>query len=342
MNWLAWAVQNPQHRAEVAIVLIGKRGTGKGLLGGTMCHLFGGHAVHISNAMHLAGRFNEHMRNTSWLFADEAYWPGDKNAEGTLKRLITEYFLFVEPKFRGGFMARNMLHVLMAANEGWPVPAGEKERRFEIFRVSEAQLQKDEYFTPIYNQLDDGGYEAMLWDLQHMDLDEFHPRLNPKSGSALLEVQAQSLDPLDTWWVELLENGQLPGSHPECPNRAITNGYEAIANVDTHGGTFGSQTRVKVKGLVEHARDSDPRLRWKSYHAIGQYLGAKERGCKPIEKVQFHRRSGWEFPPLKEARAAWEKRYPGWPWRLPDKQDWDFVSDEDAATMDLYGNAVTN
>jgi Family of unknown function (DUF5906) len=101
-----------------------------------MCRIFGQHAVHISSADHLAGRFNAHLRDACLLFADESYWPGDKRAEGTLKRLITEPDLLIEPKGRDAVTARNMLHVMMASNEDWIVPAGEHERRFAVFDVS--------------------------------------------------------------------------------------------------------------------------------------------------------------------------------------------------------------
>jgi hypothetical protein len=140
LNWLAWAVQHPDERAEVALALLGKRGTGKGVLGNAMCRIFGQHAIHISSADHLGGRFNAHLRDACLLFADEAYWPGDKGAEGTLKRLITEPDLFIEPKGRDAVQIRNMLHVLMGSNENWVVPAGEHERRFAVFNVSECHM----------------------------------------------------------------------------------------------------------------------------------------------------------------------------------------------------------
>ena len=59
-------------------------------------------ATHISSVDHLAGRFNAHLRDACLLFADEAYWPGDRSDEGTLKRLITEPTLFIEAKGRDG------------------------------------------------------------------------------------------------------------------------------------------------------------------------------------------------------------------------------------------------
>ena len=55
IRWLAWAVQHPDQRAEVALVFKGGRGVGKGTLGNAMCRIFGQHGVHISNASHLTG-----------------------------------------------------------------------------------------------------------------------------------------------------------------------------------------------------------------------------------------------------------------------------------------------
>ena len=45
INWIAWAVQNPADRAEVALVFRGKKGTGKGTLGNTL-------VIHLRAARH--------------------------------------------------------------------------------------------------------------------------------------------------------------------------------------------------------------------------------------------------------------------------------------------------
>jgi hypothetical protein len=90
MRWLAWTVQHPDQRAEAALVFKGKRGTGKGTLGNCMMVLFGQHSHQVSNSKHLTGNFNAHMRDVCFLFGDECYWPGEKQAEGTIKRMITE------------------------------------------------------------------------------------------------------------------------------------------------------------------------------------------------------------------------------------------------------------
>ncbi len=181
IRWIAWAFQNPAERAEVALVLLGKRGTGKGTLGNALCRIFGQHGTHISSAEHLAGHFNGHLRDACLLFADEAYWPGDKGAEGSLKRLITEPDLFIEAKGRDGITVPNMLHVVMASNEDWAVPAGEEERRFAVFEVSDCRKQSEAWFQALYAEMDGGGLAAMLHDLLAFDLGDWHPRRIPRT-----------------------------------------------------------------------------------------------------------------------------------------------------------------
>ncbi len=71
----------------------------------------------------MTGRFNAHMRDCIFFFADEAFWAGDKQGEGQLKRIITEDTLVVEAKGRDPVTVRNMLHILISSNEDWAVPS---------------------------------------------------------------------------------------------------------------------------------------------------------------------------------------------------------------------------
>jgi len=99
------------------LVFQGEEGTGKGFFGRALATIFGQHGLHISSATHLAGHFNAHLRGTAYLFADEAFWPGEAANEGTLKRLITEPTLFIEAKGRDGVEEDNMLKIVMASNK---------------------------------------------------------------------------------------------------------------------------------------------------------------------------------------------------------------------------------
>src|SRR5262249_48766458 len=83
---LAEMVENPHKQGRVVIVLRGKQGIGKGILGTTMCSFYGPHALHLSGPEHLLGRFNDHLEGKSFIFVDEAFWAGDKKHLGALKR----------------------------------------------------------------------------------------------------------------------------------------------------------------------------------------------------------------------------------------------------------------
>ena len=312
IKWVAWSFQNPAERAGAALVFKGKKGTGKGTLGNALCRIFGQHGTHISSAEHLAGRFNGHLRDACLLFADEAYWPGDKGAEGSLKRLVTEPDLFIEAKGRDGVTMTNMLHIIMASNEGWIVPAGEDERRYAVFTVADTHMQDEEWFGPIYAETASGGDAAMLYDLLRMDLAGWHPRRIPKTAG-LLEQQSQSLRPEEAWWVELLQSGKLWGADPRDPGSAVSNSYEE--EIDNG---FGGRRTVTRKGLYDQAREISPRIKLWSDHQLGDFL--REKGCTNDRKVL--RRRGWRFPPLVDARTSWERRFPGWNWATPDLQEW--------------------
>ncbi|MFZ1091315.1 MAG: DUF5906 domain-containing protein [Xanthobacteraceae bacterium] len=303
-NWNAWAVQHPAERAEVALVLKGGRGVGKGTLGNALVRIFGQHATHISSVDHLAGRFNAHLRDACFLFADEAWWPGDKSAEGTLKRLITEPTLFIEAKNRDGVTVPNMLHPLISSNEDWVVPAGEHERRFAMFEASEHKRQDETWFKPLHEQLRNGGYEAMLHDLLHQELGDWHPRKIPMT-EALRKQQLRSLKPLDAWVLKFFEDGVLPtGIGVDRPDRALSR-----SQPDPDG-------RNPRNGLYDLARDQPP-LRYMDEQVLAAHL--KQWGCTPWRSNLAR---GWEFPPLAKCRARWQEKYPGWTWQHPELTEW--------------------
>jgi hypothetical protein len=327
INWMAWAVQHADEQPEAALVFIGERGTGRGTLGKALCKLFGPqHACHISSPAHLTGRFNAHLRQCSFLFADEAYAPDDKSAEGQLKRLITEPTLDIEPKGRDVMTEPNRLHVMFASNEDWVIPAGAHERRFVVQEVANTHRQDASWFAPIYEQLRTGGYEAMLFDLFERDLGDWHPRVIVRTA-ALAEQQERSLSPLDTWWLELLQTGVLAGADPLKPDHARSNRYEEEKEVGTDG-YGGKRTRTVWRdGLYDQARRISPKLKGTSDTLLGRYLS--KQGCKGgSDDCWVCGRRGWRFPPLAECRTRWLARFPGTIWRDPETTEWTTEDDD--------------
>ena len=139
MSWMALMVQKPAQPGEVAVVMRGLKGTGKGTLAKALHHIIGQHALTISNAKHLTGSFNAHLRDCVFLFADEAFFAGDRSRIGTLNNLITDPHLTIEGKGRDSVQAPNYLHIIMASNEDWVVPATWDERRYLMLDVNDSR-----------------------------------------------------------------------------------------------------------------------------------------------------------------------------------------------------------
>ena len=159
-KWLARMVQFPAQQGEVAIVLRGLEGTGKSVLGDAMRRIFGQHGFAISNPVHLVGKFNAHLRDCIVLFADEAFFPNDGHHVGVLKALITQPYLTIEAKGENIVLSPNFVHLIMASNAGWVVPASLEARRFFILDVLATHIGDRPYFKALWNELENGGLEA--------------------------------------------------------------------------------------------------------------------------------------------------------------------------------------
>jgi hypothetical protein len=86
MGLMARMVQFPGQQGEVAVVMKGKEGCGKGTLARALLKIMGQHGLAISNAKHLIGNFNGHLRDAVMLFADEAFFAGDRAHVGVSNR----------------------------------------------------------------------------------------------------------------------------------------------------------------------------------------------------------------------------------------------------------------
>jgi hypothetical protein len=204
LRWLARMAQLPWLPGEVAIVLRGPKGAGKGILGRWIRRMLGQHGLHIVNAEHLTGRFNGHLRDGVFVFADECFYAGDRKHESVLKALITEEVQLIEAKYQNPTLARNMAHILMASNANWVVPASHDERRYVVLDTAADHVGDFGYFGAINRQMEQGGLAAMLYDLLHMNLTAFNHRDVPGTPE-LNEQKLHSLDSLHRWWLAVLD-----------------------------------------------------------------------------------------------------------------------------------------
>lgn len=210
MDWMAHAVQFPAQQANVAVVMKGARGTGKGTAIGYFAELFGQHYIHVFSSKQVTGNFNYHLRDAVILYSDEAVYAGNKAEESVLKGLITEPYIPLEGKYKDLIMIKNCLHVMISTNNQWAIPAGLDERRFFVLNVKDDPeiKQNTKYFNAIKLQMNNGGRGRMLFDLMNRDIAAFDNYTAPKT-IGLLEQKIESFDPVQAWWYACLNNGYI-------------------------------------------------------------------------------------------------------------------------------------
>jgi len=212
MAWLGSAVQHPDKPAGTAVVMRGKQGTGKSFFAKAIGKLFGQHFMHITNSKHLVGSFNAHLQDCVLLFADEAFYAGDKKSEGILKAIITEEHIVIEKKGIDSAAEHNYIHLIMASNSEWVVPVAMDDRRFFVLDMSDGHRQDSAYFQAIDDELNAGGYEALLHHLMTLDLSAVDLRATPKT-EALAEQKELNMSPEESWWYDKLHEGRILSRH---------------------------------------------------------------------------------------------------------------------------------
>jgi len=300
-RWTAWLVQYRHLPAEVALVLRSGQGTGKGTFAKTLGRLFGQHFVHASSSAEVTGKFNAHMRDCVLLFADEAFLGGSHDAIGTLKRILTEPTLRIEKKGYDSSEWPNRLHVIIASNETWVVPADADDRRFVVLDVSERRKEAEGWFAALNAEMAGGGLSALLHDLLEMDLGDWHPRRDRPRTGALTDQKVSNLKGLERIWFECLRGGELPfgdtgeGGEVWFPSSVfLTHANEVLRPRKAHMGNELARLLYRPQG---------------NHSGVGMEF---ERDRRVV--------NGYVVTPLPEARRRWDERR--FPYSWDDTQEW--------------------
>jgi hypothetical protein len=309
--WWAHIFQKPGEKIGTSLVVRGKMGTGKTILGKIFGHLLGVHYRKIADPRYITGRFNGHLASLLVLHVDEGFWAGDRSAEGKLKDLVTGEDHPIEFKGKEPIWVPNLVRPFFTGNPDWMVPAGMEERRFAMYEMGEAHMQDTGYFAAIIDQMEKVGYAALLYDLLHFDLSKVNLRQIPKTA-ALLEQKVLSMTPEAAWWLDTLMRGELPWGCEEgtnrCPREHLFDRYVS------HAGKVGVRRRSIETTLGMFLSKHVPGLKGKkdSYEV---WDARKETMGTAYGRV-------YQFPPLKQCREAfaaalgqevqWEEPEAGW------------------------------
>ncbi len=314
LNWMARAVQKPNEQGHTAIVLRGSQGAGKGTLAKTFIRLFGHHGKQITNPKHLVGNFNAHLRDCVALFADEAIAAASNEQAAILKTLVTEDSMMVEKKGIDATDERSFLHVMMASNSEWVVPAGPDDRRFVMLDVDDSHVADASYWGAINAELRNGGYEAILYFLMSRDIREFDPRVKPTTA-ALQEQKHLSFDPITKWWYGVLQDGQVGEvsliGETLYPSSTLTYEFNVTQNKGHQVSTFA------MRKFLARATQGSAKIRQATQAEADQgKIAADQRHTHSGEVRETIRPNIYDLPTLVQLRAQFDATHGGpydWP-----------------------------
>lgn len=273
-KWLAYIFQKP-HIVHTAIALCGSQGVGKNSFVEPLGILLGIHFIALSNISELISNFNDHLKYGILIHANEALWGGYKKDIGTVKAMITEPTCLIEGKGKDRIEMRNFKHVILSSNEDFPVHLDTDDRRFLVLKIAEYHKEDVPYFKAIKDELENGGYEALLYDLLQEDISNFNPRTLTSSSNSF-SIKMRSADSSYRYLYEALREGGfsigkeegLPVWQTEIPKSSIYEDY--VAWCQKNGEDFASnallgRTINKLIISLEETRPGSAKARIRQY-----------------------------------------------------------------------------
>jgi hypothetical protein len=253
MKWLAWAVQNPDRHAEVAIVLMsGAEGSGKSTLGQVLLDIFGRtHGLLVDDKQQLLGQFNSHLETTCFALCEEVLWAGDPRIADALKPRISASTIPIDEKYRHRRQVPNRLHIMFTTNHAWAISAGVQARRFFVVEVSDEVAQHKGWFEPLYRDLADGGTAEFLNLLLSLKLGSWHPREVPKTAE-LIEQQVLSAGSVEEWLLACVETDSIIGKDA-YPAKQLATEHSTQALYESYR-EYTRQRSARVQPLVAFGR----------------------------------------------------------------------------------------
>lgn len=277
ITYFAHLIQRPWEKPLTTLVFKGRKGVGKNAFVDRIGNLMGqGHYVVAHDSRYLTSNFNGHFDRCLLLCLDEAFWSGDKSAEGKLKGLTTAPKILIEKKGAEAYEIDNMLRIVIVGNEDWLAPASGDERRYTVLKVGEARKKDNEFFKKMRILMDERGGNSILhhflktWDLNKADISK------GLENEFLSEEKVESFGPLESFIYESLSDGTLQNSafdewQSKISKDIFLNAYENFCKSRNIKSWTMKKTKLskKLKGYFPDM-NLDAREKRKRVYALGE------------------------------------------------------------------------
>lgn len=286
LRYVAHAIQRPEEKPGVMVILLGGQGIGKGTLARILQKIWSATFLHVHRIKQVVGDFNGSLERAYVVFLDEALFAGDRASSDALKSLVTEQAISINEKHQPSRQIRSFHRFFSATNADWFKSTDRDDRRDFVLRVSEHRKGDHEFWKALNDEIDSGGVEAFVHDLLAIDLSGFNVRAKPNTRE-LTEQKLQSLDKFPRWWFDCLARGGVAAHSNEWPEFVSTAALlSAFKEAEQHVRSFKLPIERDVKS----------------------YMGKLCPSAKPEQGTEgMHRRRGYRLPELEQSRHDFER-----------------------------------
>lgn len=172
--YIKWMVQNPDKKMKFALLIIGKKGTGKSWLSSFFEALFGAHNVYVlEKGSRITKDFNSLEANRQVIFIDELV-PDKVSLAGAIEPKIVGKGVTIERKGVDPFIIPNRYNVIAISNHETAIKiASRTDRKWLVVRartqvfgakLDDPEREATEYYDMLYKLTEVGATPAMVSD----------------------------------------------------------------------------------------------------------------------------------------------------------------------------------
>ena len=280
-KWIAYPLQNPGKRNDVALFIYCEQGAGKTIFTDMVCDLFSGYSdPDIDNVDLIIGKFNARREGKVIMISDEL---SSSDSSSNYKKInmdkwkspITGNTFKAEEKNLPAHDAENVNNFIITSNHADALRLTSGDRRFQVVEASNKYIGDDEYFDKIGNEARTEEVMNHLFTyFMHLDLTGFKKTQLIKTAARQVVVDASRSSYemfVDEYASELVDGWECKNCYAYYSGYCKDNGFNACAN-----NVFG----LKLREFCERkrVRGRDGKLQW-------QYILNDERKKKYLDEV---------------------------------------------------------
>ena len=305
--WWAYPVQHPGAKLLSCAALLGRQGSGKGLVGSIVGEaVYGPHFQEITQK-NLDSKFNAlYSKNKSLVMGSEITSRefGEKREVAEyLKHIITGKSLVVEQKFVAAEDQRNLINLYLTSNYGDALTLDGDDRRYFVWNVPPVALRKamgDVWVDELVAYKEsEKGKSALHHHLLHLPIDTriFDSFGFPPDTEAKQHAKEYSQNEVERWITTFAED---PEDRTGRPGETVWRAEEVYA---AFCAGVGSRT-YSLKNFLLKFRDTFQTL---GRATVKIYKNGKLKKCKTgLWVIKPDYKANTRFTTLAEAKAKWQ------------------------------------